>query len=101
MGAVNENHPDYSMIAFIMSLVLIVFAFIFFCFIVGMVVFHTYLQCTNQTTYEQVNGKWRNGNPHGFGWDIFWMLMTATDLSKFPRDELVSNLDRAQRVSSS
>ena len=94
-----DGHANYSMPSFVMSCVLISFGFIFLCFIVGMVVFHTYLQCTNQTTYEQVNDKWRNGNPHGYGWDIFWGLMTANDPSKFPRDELVAQLDKARRVS--
>ena len=94
----DEGGGDFSMQAFIFSCILCFFGFVFFCFILGMVVFHTYLQCTNQTTYEQVNDKWRNGNPHGYGWDIFWMLMTATDPSKFPRDEMVSSLDKASRV---
>ena len=97
-SSVDEGHVDYDFVSFIVACVLIVFGFIFFCFIVGMVVFHTYLQCTNQTTYEQVNDKWRNGNPHGYGCDIFWMLITATDLSKFPRNELVANLNRASKA---
>ena len=79
-------------VAFGVSILITVFAFIFFWFIVGMVVFHGYLQATNQTTYENVNQRWSNGNPHGYGCDIFMQLMVSLNHSKFPPNIRTSNL---------
>jgi len=75
---------DENELVFIAAIFILIFAVIFFCFIVGMIVFHSYLQATNQTTYENVNSRWINGNPHGYGWDIFMELMTSVNHSKFP-----------------
>ena len=83
---------DVNEISFGMGIFILVFAVIFFCFILGMIVFHTYLQATNQTTYENVNSRWVNGNPHGWGWDIFMELMTSLNHSKFPANVSTKDL---------
>tara|TARA_B110000008_G_C16771555_1_gene484798 strand:- start:132 stop:566 length:435 start_codon:yes stop_codon:yes gene_type:complete len=83
---------DSSTVAFVFSIVILVFAVIFWFFIIGMVVFHTYLQATNQTTYENVNDRWKNGNPHGYGFDIFYQLMCSINYSKFPNNVLTDDL---------
>ena len=83
---------DCSTLAFGFSIVILIFAVIFWCFIIGMVVFHTYLQATNQTTYENVNDRWKNGNPHGYGCDIFYQLMCSINYSKFPNNVLTDDL---------
>ena len=92
--ALHANGTDEDQLAFVSAIVILPFAVVFFGFIIGMVVFHTYLQATNQTTYEQVNDKWRNGNPSGYGWDIFWQLMTMRDPSKWAAEEKVADLGR-------
>jgi hypothetical protein len=83
---------DVNDFEFGVSIAILIFSVIFFCFIVGMVVFHTYLQATNQTTYENVNSRWAQGNPHGYGRDIFMQLMCALNRSKIPHDIPTSQL---------
>ena len=83
---------DENEVAFIVAIVVLVFAVVFFCFIVAMVVFHTYLQSTNQTTFENVNSRWINGNPYGYGFDIFMELMTSVNYSKIPANVRVQDL---------
>eukprot|EP00357_Protocruzia_adherens_P023511 CAMPEP_0115032198 /NCGR_PEP_ID=MMETSP0216-20121206/39013_1 /TAXON_ID=223996 /ORGANISM="Protocruzia adherens, Strain Boccale" /LENGTH=195 /DNA_ID=CAMNT_0002410047 /DNA_START=277 /DNA_END=864 /DNA_ORIENTATION=- len=51
------------------AIILALYAFIWIWFVGILCVYHTFLICTGQTTYEHLKGRWENiaGNPYNFG----------------------------------
>ncbi|RWR79727.1 zinc finger protein [Cinnamomum micranthum f. kanehirae] len=52
----------------VLSLILVIYCFVAFWFVGGLTVFHLYLICTNQTTYENFRNRYdKKENPHNRG----------------------------------
>lgn len=50
------------------SLVLAIYCLVALCFVAGLTGLHSYLVCTNQTTYEHFRrSRWSSGNPYAQG----------------------------------
>lgn len=64
----NENTLRKTLSREVLSVILIVYCFIAVWFVGGLTVFHSYLICTNQTTYENFRYRYdKNENPHNRG----------------------------------
>ncbi|MCL7023045.1 hypothetical protein MKW94_006424 [Papaver nudicaule] len=64
----NEDTLRKTLSREVLSVILIVYCFIAVWFVGGLTVFHSYLICTNQTTYENFRYRYdKNENPHNRG----------------------------------
>ena len=76
-----------------MSLLVIILNFLISLFVGGLCVFHTYLSCTNQTTFDNVRGE--ETGLYGVGMDLIFDLFYLREPTK------VKGLDYEETLSSS
>ena len=75
------------------ALIVVVLNFLISLFVGGLCVFHTYLSCTNQTTFDNVRGE--NIGLYGSGMDLIYDLFYLREPTK------VKGLDYDETLSSS